>query len=226
MRAPFGNRVHLCPVPQALVELAAPVTLPPVEPGSIRNLFSSSLGRNSRKVRWIKASGDGASIACAKEEVCNHEPNLNRHDHHVELALLFPKSAAARDHMTRIERGTILPVRVTQAIEVNREDDGVYAGTVDEDIDGVNGNRGIPRGSQVDLKVRRATDDQLVLDVEAIRIHGVRYVVFTDPNHFEQDHTLTAAIVGTVAVNQVRGPVVMVQSDTVINFQIELPLAG
>ena len=35
---------------------------------------------------------------------------------------------------------------------------------------------------------------------------------------------LTAAILGTVAINHVRGPVIMVQRDTVINFQIERPL--
>jgi len=59
--------------------------------------------------------------------------------------------------------------------------------------------------------------------VEAIYIQGVRYAVFTDPNHIG-DHDFTAAIAGTVAINQVRGPVIMVQRDTVINFQIERPL--
>jgi hypothetical protein len=142
----------------------------------------------------------------------------------LSLALFIPKSVAARDHVMRIERGTILPVRVNQAIEVNREDNRVYAGTVDEDIYGENGNRGIPRGSQVELRVRKAADDQLVLDVEAIRINGVRYAVFSDPNHFEREQNLTAGIVGTVSINQVRGPVIMVQRDTLINFQIERPL--
>ena len=142
----------------------------------------------------------------------------------LSLALFIPKSVAARDHVMRIERGTILPVRVSQAIEANREDNRVYAGTVDEDIYGENGNRGIPRGSQVELRVRKAADDQLVLDVEAIRINGVRYAVFSDPNHFEREQNLTAGIVGTVSINQVRGPVIMVQRDTLINFQIERPL--
>jgi hypothetical protein len=140
------------------------------------------------------------------------------------LALLMPRSVAARDHITRIERGTILPVRVNQAIEVNREDNRVYAGMVDEDIYVENGNRSIPRGSQVELKVRRATDDQLVLDIEAIHIYGERYVVFHDQSHFEREQNLTAAIVGTVVVNHARGPVIMVQRDTVINFRIERPL--
>jgi hypothetical protein len=74
------------------------------------------------------------------------------------------------------------------------------------------------------LRVRKAADDQLVLDVEAIRINGVRYAVFSDPNHFEREQNLTAGIVGTVSINQVRGPVIMVQRDTLINFQIERPL--
>jgi hypothetical protein len=142
----------------------------------------------------------------------------------LSLALFIPKSVAARDHVMRIERGTILPVRVSQAIEANREDNRVYAGTVDEDIYGENGNRGIPHGSQVELKVRRAADEQLVLDVEAIRINGVRYAVFSDPNHVAREQNLTAGIVGTVSINQVRGPVIMVQRDTLINFQIERPL--
>jgi hypothetical protein len=142
----------------------------------------------------------------------------------LSLALLMPRSIAARDPITRIERGTILPVRINQAIEVDREDDRIYFGTVDEDIYVENGNRGIPRGSRVELKVRKATDDQLVLDVEAIRIYGERYAVFSEPNHFERSQMLAAAVVGTVAINQVRGPVIMVQRDTVINFRIECPL--
>jgi hypothetical protein len=142
----------------------------------------------------------------------------------LSLALFIPKSVAAQGHIAKIERGTILPVRLDQAIEVDREDHRVYTGTVDENVAGENGNRGIPHGSQVELKVRRATDDQLTLDVEAINVYGVRYVVFSDPNQFERNHNLTAAIVETVAVNHVRGPVIMVQRDTVINFQIERPL--
>jgi hypothetical protein len=114
----------------------------------------------------------------------------------LSLALFIPKSVAARDHVMRIERGTILPVRVSQAIEANREDNRVYAGTVDEDIYGENGNR----------------------------INGVRYAVFSDPNHVAREQNLTAGIVGTVSINQVRGPVIMVQRDTLINFQIERPL--
>jgi len=142
----------------------------------------------------------------------------------LSLAFFMPKSVPAQGHIARVERGTILPVRMDQAIEVNREDSRMYAGTVDENVAGENGNRGIPHGSQVELKVRRAADDQLVLDVEAINVYGVRYVVLSDPNQFERNHNLTAAIVGTAAVNHVRGPVIMVQRDTVINFQIERPL--
>jgi hypothetical protein len=141
----------------------------------------------------------------------------------LSLALFIPKSVSAGDRMRTIERGTILPVRMDQAIEVNREDNRIYTGTVDENVAGENGNRGIPHGSQVELKVRRGTDDQLVLDVAAINVYGVRYVVFSDPHQFERNHNLTAAIVGTVAVNRVRGPVIMVERDTVINFQIERP---
>ena len=142
----------------------------------------------------------------------------------LSLALLIPRSIAARDPLTRIERGTILPVRINETIEVNREDNRIYTGTVDEDIYVENGNRGIPRGSTVELKVRRVADDQLVLDVEAIHIYGRRYIVLTDPDHFEREQNLAAAIVGTVAINRTRGPVIMVQRDTIINFQIERPL--
>jgi hypothetical protein len=142
----------------------------------------------------------------------------------LSLVLFMPKSVSAGDRMKTIEKGTILPVRMDQAIEANREDHRIYTGTVVENVAGENGNRGIPQGSQVELKVRRTAADQLMLDVEAINVYGVRYVVFSDPNQFERNHTLTAAIVGTMAVNRVRGPVIMVQRDTVINFQIERPL--
>ena len=156
----------------------------------------------------------------------------------VIAALCFPAIAQDRDRdrdrdwdrdhdrMTRIEPGTTIPVRLNEPIDVDRQDNRAYTGTVDQDVRGENGRLAIPRGSQVLLRVRVERDNDLVLDLDSVDVHGERYAMQTDPNKFEspRDHSVVGSIVGAVTGNQVRGPVVRVRRDTVLSFRLERPL--
>src|SRR6266478_3499360 len=84
------------------------------------------------------------------------------------------------DRVTRIEPGTTLAVRTTEPIDVERRDNRVYYGVVDQDIRGDNGRLAIPRGSRVELIVRVMRDNDLILDLESVNVNGQRYAIQTD----------------------------------------------
>jgi hypothetical protein len=90
--------------------------------------------------------------------------------------------------LSRIDPGAYVTVRVTQPIEVDRARGRVYAGVVDSDVwDDYRrlSVPAIPRGSRVDLVVRAARDGDLILDLDSIYAHGVRYVVAAAPERIE-----------------------------------------
>ncbi len=62
-----------------------------------------------------------------------------------------------REHsrFTRLEPGTLIPVRTTEGIDVERTDNRVFRGIADQDVRGENGRLAIPRGAPVELIVRR-----------------------------------------------------------------------
>jgi hypothetical protein len=134
-------------------------------------------------------------------------------------ASLLPGAAAAQEFRT-IDPGTTLPVRITQAIDVNRHDDRVYTGIVDQDVRADNGRIAIPRGSTAELYVRVARDNDLVLDLESIVANGQRYAISAQPNRV-QSNDLVGSIVGTLSGGAVRGRVVRIPRDSVINFRLE-----
>jgi len=84
---------------------------------------------------------------------------------------------APRPRMTRIEAGAVLPVRTNERISAERVDGRVFTGSVDHDVVGENGQVAIPRGSPVELIVRVAHDQDLILDVESVTVDGQRYAV-------------------------------------------------
>src|SRR5437868_11494804 len=75
-----------------------------------------------------------------------------------------------QDRYTRIEPGTLLRVRTNQNIDSDRTDYQVYTGTVDEDVRGANDRLAIPRGSTVELIVRAAQDNDLIIDLESVTV--------------------------------------------------------
>src|SRR5258705_529787 len=98
-------------------------------------------------------------------------------------ALCFTSFAQDRrewERLTTIEPGTNIPVRVNETIDSRRADGRVYTGTVAEDVLGSNGRLAIPRGSQVELIARTASDGDLVVDFDSVVINGQRYALKTD----------------------------------------------
>jgi hypothetical protein len=152
------------------------------------------------------------------------------------LALgLFP-ALAAQDHdrdgdrerarFTRLEPGTVIPVRTTEGINVERTDNRVFTGIVDQDVRGDNGRLAIPRGAAVELIVRVARDNDLVLDLESVTVDGQRYAIQTDRNRVEsqRDNSIIGAIVGAINGGEARGRAVRIPRDSVVTFRLAQPL--
>src|SRR6266436_10309180 len=114
-----------------------------------------------------------------------------------------------REHsrFTRLPQGTIIAVRPNESIDVDRKDNRVYYGVVDQDVRGNNGQLAIPRGARVELIVRVERDNDLILDLESVMVNGQRYAIQTEANRVEsyRDNSLVGAIVGAVNGGRVRG---------------------
>jgi hypothetical protein len=152
----------------------------------------------------------------------------------VASGLILATSAWAQDRdrdrmdnrVTRIQQGTTITVRPNESIDVERKDNRVYTGTVDQDVRGENGRLAIPRGSAVELIVRVERDNDLVLDLESVTVNGQRYGLQTDKNRVqsERDNSLVGTIVGAVTGGQARGRAVRVPRGALLTFRIERPL--
>jgi hypothetical protein len=131
-----------------------------------------------------------------------------------------------RDRVTRIEPGTVIAVRNNESIDVERKDNRVYRGIVDQDVRGENGRLAIPRGAPVEMIVRVAPDNDLVIDLESVNVNGQRYAIQTEANRQEsqRDNSLVGAIVGAIQGGQVRGQAVRIPRDSVLTFRISRPL--
>ena len=131
-----------------------------------------------------------------------------------------------RNAITRLESGTVVAVRTNESIDVNRRDNRVYPGIVDQDVRGTNGALAIPRGSPVELIVRVAPDNDLILDIESVTVNGQRYGIRTDPNRIEsqRDNSIVGAIVGAINGAQPRGRAVRVPRGTVVTFRLDRPM--
>ena len=130
------------------------------------------------------------------------------------------------DRMTRLEPGTVIPVRTNQAIDVERRDNRVYTGIVDQDVRGNNGRLAIPRGANVELMVRVERDNDLIIDLESVVVNGQRYAVRTEPNRVEsqRDNSLVGGIIGAINGGEARGRAVRIPRDSVVTFRLQRPL--
>jgi hypothetical protein len=151
----------------------------------------------------------------------------------VMLGLGLSTSAAAQDRdrdrdrgSTRLEQGTVIPVRTNDSIDVERNDNRVYGGIVDADVRGTDGRLAIPRGSTVELIVRVVRDNDLILDLESVMVSGQRYAIKTDPNRIEsqRDNSLVGSILGAISGGQGEGRAVRIPRDTVVTFRLQRPL--
>ena len=130
------------------------------------------------------------------------------------------------DRITRIQPGTNVTVRTDAPIDVERRDNRVYTGIVDQDVRGDDGRLAIPRGSSVELIVRVARDNDLVLDLESIMVNGQRYAIKADPNRVEseRDNSLVGSIIGAINGGQAQGRAVRIPGGSLLNFRIQRPL--
>jgi hypothetical protein len=130
------------------------------------------------------------------------------------------------DRTTRLEPGTVIPVRTNDAIDVDRRDNRVYTGVVDQDVRGDNGRLAIPRGSSVELIVRVERDNDLVIDLESVMVNGQRYAVRTDATRAgsERDNSLIGGIIGAINGGDARGRAVRIPRDSVMSFRLQRPL--
>src|SRR5437868_779713 len=62
-----------------------------------------------------------------------------------------------------IDAGTTIQVRTNEEIKVSDSDGRVYSGAVDQDVTDNNGRLMIPRGSNVELVVRKTSGSDLAL---------------------------------------------------------------
>jgi len=81
-----------------------------------------------------------------------------------------------------IGTGTTITVRTNEMIETKKSDGRLYSGVVDQDVMDANNNIAIPKGSSVELVVKRAAEDNddLVLDLDSVTVNGQRYGLATD----------------------------------------------
>ncbi len=129
-------------------------------------------------------------------------------------------------HLTRIEPGTMITVRTSEAIDVEKKDSRVYPGFVEEEVRGENGRLAIPRGSPVELVVRVAHDNDLILDLASVTVGGDRFAVPAETNRLEsrEDNSIVGAIVGAIQGIHVHGRDVRVPRDSTLTFRIDRPM--
>jgi hypothetical protein len=143
---------------------------------------------------------------------------------------LSPLMSSAHDRrdtrqLIRLDPGTLISVRTNEMIETSRVDYHVYSGIVDRDVRGRNGGLVIRRGSSVELMVRTAPNNDLILDLKSVVVAGERYGIRANSKLFELQpgNSIVGAIFGAVTGGEIEGPV-RVPRDTVVSFRLERPL--
>ena len=131
-----------------------------------------------------------------------------------------------RDRVRTLDPGTVIPVRTNDSIDVDKGDNRVYTGTVDQDVRNDHDRLVIPRGSTVELIVRISRDNDLILDLESVVVNGQRYGVKTDPKRVESQHddSVVGGIIGAINGGQARGRAVRIPRDSVVTFRLQRPL--
>ena len=144
----------------------------------------------------------------------------------VLFALAAAPSGFAQERLTRIEPGTNISIRTNDPIDVQRSDNRVYYGVVDQEVRGSNGRLGIPRGSRVELIVRVMRDNDLILDLESVELNGQRYAIQADKTRVQsrQDNSLIGSLAGAISGGNAYGRAVRIPRDSTLSFRVQTPL--
>lgn len=97
----------------------------------------------------------------------------------IAALLVTPAMAGAQswNYVDPVPAGTTIQVRTTEAIDTQSMDGRIFRGTVESDVRDAHGNIAVPSGSTAELVVRRGPDNELVLDLDSVTVHGRRYGV-------------------------------------------------
>ena len=137
---------------------------------------------------------------------------------------VFAQDRGRAERFTKLDPGTVIAVRTREPIDSARTDYRVYRGSVDQDVRSDNGRLAIPRGSDVELIVRSARDNDLILDLESVVIGDQRYAVQVDRTRIDSGTgDLIGDIVGSIT-GDVRGRAVRLRPGTVLSFRLQRPL--
>ena len=128
--------------------------------------------------------------------------------------------------ITRLDPGIRINIRTTEQIDARQVDYRVFTGIVEQDVRGTDRRLAIPRGSTVELIVRQARTDELLLDLEAVTVNGQRYAIDTDPNRIVGTAGADSRIGSIVGTRRggIRGRTVRVPSGTVMAFRLDRAL--
>ena len=97
-----------------------------------------------------------------------------------KLLGLFAVATLAFAQAGTVGTGTSISVRTSERIDAKKSDGRIYAGVVDQDVRDANNSVAIPRGSQVELTVKKLSKNDLALDLESVTVAGQRYAVTAD----------------------------------------------
>jgi hypothetical protein len=93
-------------------------------------------------------------------------------------ALLGALSLSLFAQVDRVPAGTEVVVRTNDAIDAKHPSDSrIYTAVVDRDVTDRSGRVVIPRGANAELIMRDSSENEIVVDLEAIEVNGQRYSV-------------------------------------------------
>jgi hypothetical protein len=93
-----------------------------------------------------------------------------------------PSNAQSWNYLDPVPAGTTIQVRATETIDAQTMDGRIYKGIVEADVRDAQGQLAIPSGAMAELVVRRDADNDLVLDLDSVTVHGRRYGVDASRN--------------------------------------------
>src|SRR5438552_6631822 len=96
--------------------------------------------------------------------------------------LCFASGASAQRREGIIDAGNTIVVRTNESINANDSDGRVFTGVVEQDVVNRGGYVAIPRGSDVELIVRRVSNTDVALDLDSVMINGQRYGIEAESN--------------------------------------------